>query len=206
MDVIIPAHNEESTITPIVKAAIDSTSVNRIIVVADSCTDRTRSYASQCASGTRGRVIVLSSDAGDKGSAVAAALPYVQTGRAILFDADLINVRSSDFDKLASVTEGVGVGVRGGSVLHGKSIAISPKWSIGGERSIPTSSLYEVELQGAGYRLETRLNKHAHKNGFPMRYVWLSASHRADTDTSTWDAFKHDVKRWKEVIGEAITK
>ncbi|GLZ39300.1 glycosyltransferase family 2 protein [Actinokineospora sp. NBRC 105648] len=41
MDVVVPAHNEEFVITGCLDRLADATSVNRVIVVANGCTDRT---------------------------------------------------------------------------------------------------------------------------------------------------------------------
>ncbi|MEU0413557.1 glycosyltransferase family 2 protein [Streptomyces griseorubiginosus] len=82
--VLIPAHNEEATIAELVHACLDQPyPVAQLIVVADSCTDRTAEAARQA-----GATLVLETDFKDKAANQNAALPHITADVIVGFDGD----------------------------------------------------------------------------------------------------------------------
>jgi len=85
---IIPAFNEEKTITNVIRALKQSPEVDRIIVVSDGSTDRTVEIAYR----QEVDVIDLHENRG-KGGAVKAGLDIANTEVILLLDADLIGLQ-----------------------------------------------------------------------------------------------------------------
>jgi poly-beta-1,6-N-acetyl-D-glucosamine synthase len=82
--VLIPAHNEEATIGELVRACLDQAyPIEQLIVVADSCTDRTADVARQA-----GATLVLETDFKDKAANQNAALPHITADVIVGFDGD----------------------------------------------------------------------------------------------------------------------
>ncbi|MGW2501837.1 glycosyltransferase [Streptomyces sp. NPDC001588] len=82
--VLIPAHNEEATIGELVQACLDQPyPVEQLIVVADSCMDRTAEVARQA-----GATLVLETTHKDKAANQNEALPYITADVIVGFDGD----------------------------------------------------------------------------------------------------------------------
>jgi cellulose synthase/poly-beta-1,6-N-acetylglucosamine synthase-like glycosyltransferase len=82
--VLIPAHQEESTIGELVRACLDQPyPIAQLIVVADSCTDRTAAVARAA-----GATLVLETSYADKAANQNHALPYVSADVIVGFDGD----------------------------------------------------------------------------------------------------------------------
>ncbi|MFI5880859.1 glycosyltransferase [Streptomyces sp. NPDC051554] len=82
--VLIPAHQEEATIGELVRACLDQPyPVAQLIVVADSCTDRTAQVAREA-----GASLVLETRFADKAANQNHALPYITADVIVGFDGD----------------------------------------------------------------------------------------------------------------------
>ncbi|MGW0795942.1 glycosyltransferase [Streptomyces sp. NPDC002692] len=82
--VLIPAHNEEGTIGELVQACLDQPyPIAQLIVVADSCEDRTADAARAA-----GATLVLETTHADKAANQNDALPYVTADVVVGFDGD----------------------------------------------------------------------------------------------------------------------
>lgn len=154
--VVIPAHDEQTSIGAVVAAAAGYDTV----VVADACTDETAAVAR----GLGARVIEI--DAGDKGTAMAAGLAAVGSDDVLFLDADLIGLTPRHVDALASSPPAAGmvVGVRDGTAHTG----LPP---ISGERRLPVGFLRGVRLAGQGYRTELLIDAAVARAGLPHRSV-----------------------------------
>lgn len=172
IDFVVPAHNEESTIYPVVLAIQGASACRRVIVVADACTDQTAAHASNA------WAEVVQINAGDKGSAMAAGLELVQTIRVGFIDADLTGLTSAHIDRLAAAPAwSMAVGLRDGSTRGVFPLFGIPP--IGGERILPTMVARAAGLEGSGYAAEMRLAGTAKQAGIPTIDVSLSGvSHR----------------------------
>ncbi len=82
--VLIPAHNEQTTIGELVRACLEQPyPVKQLIVVADSCTDQTADVARQA-----GATLVLETDYKDNAANQNAALPHITADVIVGFDGD----------------------------------------------------------------------------------------------------------------------
>jgi cellulose synthase/poly-beta-1,6-N-acetylglucosamine synthase-like glycosyltransferase len=87
--VLIPAHNEEATIGELVQAVLDQPyPIEQIIVVADSCKDRTADVAREA-----GATLVLETRYADKAKNQNAAMPYITADVIVGFDGDSMPTR-----------------------------------------------------------------------------------------------------------------
>ena len=203
-DVVICVHNEATTLGDIVDAALKA-DIGKVIVVIDSSTDDSLNVAD---AHRKSALVLLQGNYRDKGSAVEAGVSRVSTPRTVLFDSDLLNVVPDHFRQLDVPSSGQVVGIRGGSFKEGKSFNVDPRWSIGGERCLPTDVLRSVQLHGAGYRLEMRVNKELARRKLPSHYVWLDGlKHRSDMQkVNIIPAIKHDIVRWYQVGSEFLKR
>ncbi|MEA1904598.1 MAG: glycosyltransferase [Candidatus Hadarchaeota archaeon] len=94
--VIIPAKNEESTIARVIKTAKKVNLVDEVIVVDSHSTDRTAEEASRSGA----KVIEQSSSRPGKGRALESGLKAASGDIAVFFDADIVNVAPSMFERL----------------------------------------------------------------------------------------------------------
>jgi glycosyltransferase involved in cell wall biosynthesis len=92
---IIPAYNEENTISNIINVLKRVNIVNEIIVVSDGSEDNTALISEKCGA----KVIELSTNMG-KGAAVKAGLENCQGDIIILLDADLVGLNAEHVNKL----------------------------------------------------------------------------------------------------------
>ncbi len=93
---IIPAFNEEKTISTVIQAALGCQDIDEIIVVDDGSTDRTSSTASSFDSV---RLIRFSKNRG-KGAAYARGLREARNRVVFTLDADLPRIRTVDISKI----------------------------------------------------------------------------------------------------------
>ena len=161
-DCIIPAHNEAATVGAVVHAARVSGAVGRIVVVVDASTDATRSAAADADA-------VVTSLAGDKGSAIAVGLDHTEADTVLLLDADLSGLRAEHVHALATRPphHGQVVGLRSNKGWAGGLPSLS------GERRLPRYVLEAVQPMGKGWALETELNAMVGRLGLPWRHLQL---------------------------------
>lgn len=172
VDVVVPAHNEQATIADVLGAIRGAPATGRIIVAADACDDQTVSIASQLAD------VVVTLEAHDKGSAMAAGLAHVQTDLVAFCDADLRGLRPEHIEALLTVPplEGQVVANRGDAVTGDRVPSwVAKSWgnlpSISGERRLPTALARSVRLAGSGWRAETRINVAVAEHHLPWRHI-----------------------------------
>lgn len=94
--VIIPAKNEEHTIAKVVKTAKKVNSVDEVIVVDSHSTD----YTAEEASRGGAKVVEQSSSHPGKGRAMESGLKTASSDIVAFFDADIVNVEPSMFERL----------------------------------------------------------------------------------------------------------
>lgn len=159
--VVIPAHNEESTIA-LTLLATDTPSISDRVVIADGCSDLTASVARSL--GAR----VYEIDAGDKGTAMATGLGLVADMDTLFLDADLRGLRKEHVEALATAPPlgGMVVGLTEGAIPTG----LPP---ISGERRIPTAFGQGLKLAGLGFRAELAIDAAAARAGLPHRHFAL---------------------------------
>lgn len=134
VSVVIPAFNEQETITDVVASVIGHPDVSEVIVVDDESTDRTAEYAAAA-----GASVITLPENGGKGGAMAAGV-YASTGDIILFlDADITGITHGQISQIIDpVMEGryaMFVGLRSRKILFlNRLLRYFP--IIGGERAI----------------------------------------------------------------------
>ncbi len=165
-DVVVCAHNEEATLAGVLAAIRGAPERGRIIVVADSCTDRTEAIAGDLAD----EVVVAA--VRDKGSAMAAGLRQVRSRHVLFCDADLVGLGPEHITALLTFRpeQAMVVGLRD-SVRQAPALGRLP--SISGERRVPTALASEARLEGSGWRAETRINAAAVEAGLPWYHLLL---------------------------------
>ncbi|MBM7867150.1 glycosyltransferase [Heliobacterium gestii] len=159
LSVIIPAYNEESTVAPVVQAALASPYRDEVIVVSDGSEDQT-AFRAQAAGA---QVIELSENKG-KGAAMLAGALAAHYPFLLFLDADLIGLRPEHLIRLAApVIEGR-ADMTVGIFEHGRSSTdlaqlVAPYLS--GQRAIKKEIFLDVnELEDSRYGVEIALTRH----------------------------------------------
>ena len=186
-DIVISAHNEESTIAQIVSAC-KSGGTGWVIVVCDDCTDNTANAA-------KGADVVLEISAHDKGSAMAAGLEHVLAPHVLFCDADLIDLSPYIVTILCEL------GPKDGQVV-GLTESMINKWSkfglppITGERRLPTEFARTIPMAGQGYKVELVIDAAVGKAGLPHRTILMNGVKnptRVYEDPVGWSAMWADL-------------
>jgi glycosyltransferase involved in cell wall biosynthesis len=178
VDVVICAHDEEQRLGGVLAAVMPSPGVGLVLVVADACSDATAAVASWWGAA------VLSIDAHDKGSAMAAGLSYVTTDDVLFLDADLEGLTPAHVAALASLPPygGQVVGLAMGAAWLGNALP-----SISGQRRVPAALARSVGLAGVGWQAETKINAAVGRAGLPWRqYLLEGVINPARLDLGEW--------------------
>lgn len=169
---IVPAYNEEKTVSDVLRVLKNVKDINEIILVNDGSRDGTASAAREC-----GVEVIEHSENKGKGAAIKSGLLSAR-GEVILFlDADLIGLKEKHIESLlapvlrneAEMTVGVFSGGRLSTDLAQK---ISPYLS--GQRAVRKSVFDKMNyLESTGYGLEIALTLHAEKEHIKVKEVEL---------------------------------
>lgn len=168
IDVVIPARNEERTISAIVRAFRECPGIGKVIVSVDADTsDHTAFRAAE--SGAH----VLVTRVRGKGQVVRAGLSHVVTRQTILCDADYTGLTTEHVEKLLGKGHRVGVpDLPMDDILKCQAVIDRPEWFNGiirnwavvsGFRNVPTRILQRLELHG--YLTEVQINYAIHIAG-----------------------------------------
>jgi glycosyltransferase involved in cell wall biosynthesis len=171
---VIPAYNEEKTISNVISVLKETEIIDQIIVVSDGSSDRTTDIAID----SEVQVIVLERNMG-KGSAMKHGLDATTAADIILFlDADLIGLRTEHISALllplledrADMTVGIfGKGRLATDFAH----KIAPFLS--GQRAVKREIIDKIpDLDSTGFGVEMVLTKHMTNNNFRVKEVCLS--------------------------------
>lgn len=170
---IIPAYNEENTIGAVLKALIDSSLVNEIIVVSDGSEDSTVEAA---AAFEQVVVIDLMENRG-KGGAVKAGLDRCEAGVLLILDADLIGLTKAHIESLLNpVLSGealMSVGIfEKGRVVTDFAQKVAPFLS--GQRALKRDLLENISnLDLSRFGIEVALHSYAEDNELTTEIVQL---------------------------------
>ncbi len=168
---IVPAFNEEKTIADVVKVLCSSELIDKVIVISDGSTDKTKERATKAGA----TVYELPKTTG-KGQAMLHALKHTKALVIAFFDADLIGLTQDHVERLLfPVINGariMNVGVRDrGQVI---SLLTHRMPLIGGERAMMRQVIEGVPSEYLqGYMIESALNYYCRSNKYPYGSVDL---------------------------------
>ncbi|WP_129312381.1 glycosyltransferase [Streptomyces sp. L2] len=186
--VLIPAHNEEATIGELVRAVLDQPyPIAQLIVVADSCTDRTADVARLA-----GSTLVLETTFKDKAANQNAALPHITADVIVGFDGDsrpepdCISLMVADLERGYDATCSSILPLQDtGFFIEARRFAYSlgSQWWRLSQRRVGRIQV----LTGASYAFRTEVVRAV--GGFPNGLI------SADMDI-TWKLHEHGYKTW----------
>jgi glycosyltransferase involved in cell wall biosynthesis len=215
---LVPAFDEESTVARTVKALSEVQAVDRVVVVADGCTDRTVDEALAA-----GASVLTTARRVGKGEAVEAALARLPQADAYVFvDADVGDTAGEAGMLLAAVLAGeadlvVGrLPAQGGGGfglvkrLGGAAIRLlggfRAEEPLSGQRAISARCLDACRPLAAGFGLETAMTIDAARAGFRVREVSVEMRHRT-TDRSVAGFLHRGSQGWdilRAVVARAL--
>lgn len=198
---VVPAYNEENTIAEVVKALVDSPSIEEVIVVSDGSQDSTATIAAKM-----GAVVVNLPENRGKGGAMLVGLKQTDADYILFLDADLIGLKQVHIDSLlapilngsAEVTLGV---FKKGRVSTDLAQKFAPYLS--GQRVIKTSLLRQVQdLEIARFGVEVALTRFAENNDINYETVELrDLSHvMKEEKLGFWKGLGARMKMYREII------
>lgn len=171
---IIPAHNEEKTISSVIDVLLNVKIIDEIIVVDDASTDTTSSIVKKY---ENVKLINLSKNLG-KGGAVMEGVRNSAGEIILLLDADLIGLKEKHiYDLIYPVLNGEADMTRGyfadGRKYTDLSHKIAP--SISGQRAIRRWIMEAIEdLEKTRFGIEVALNRYIKKNNLRLKKIKLS--------------------------------
>jgi glycosyltransferase involved in cell wall biosynthesis len=95
-EIVIPARNEEETISDVVRAAKRARGAQRVVVVDDHSTDDTQKRARDA-----GAEVIVSRKQASKAEALATGVAATSCDVLVFFDADILHARPEHFESLA---------------------------------------------------------------------------------------------------------
>jgi glycosyltransferase involved in cell wall biosynthesis len=170
---VVPVYNEAATIGELL-ARVDALDLDKqIVVVDDGSTDGTGSVLADWED--RANVIVIRKENGGKGSAIRAALPYLNREIAVIQDADLEYDPSEVPTLIEPIASGAADVVYGSRLSGGRPQRAYLFWHLVGNRflSLLTNVLYNTTLSDmeTGYkafRTEVLQSLHLRQNDFSI--------------------------------------
>ena len=177
ISVVIPAYNEATRITNVVKAVADCDFVSEIIVVDDGSEDHTAAVSARC---ERAHVLRLPENRG-KGAAVLAGSRLASGTVCLLLDADLTGITSAHVRELtapiqageAEMTVGV---LSGGSFWSDAGQGVSP--ALSGQRALGREFLISIDgLVDCRMGVEVLINQAIRADGGRIVRIPLEGVH-----------------------------
>ncbi|MGB9791175.1 MAG: glycosyltransferase family 2 protein [Thermacetogeniaceae bacterium] len=210
ISVLIPAYNEESSITATVRAVWKVEMVRQVVVVDDGSLDSTAERAADAGA----TVIRLPTNKG-KGNALNVGIPHLNEPIIALLDADL-GESASQLEVLARpvvdgvadmaiasfprVKKGGGFGLVKG-LARGGIYLLTGLWlqaPLSGQRVLRREVLAAVFPFAEGYGVEVAMTVKAARAGFRILEVPTTMSHRVTG--RNWAGFKHRGKQFWHVL------
>lgn len=170
---IIPVYNEERTIGNVLKTLTSSNSIDDIVVVDDGSTDGTSNLIKQF----KVKVIIMKKNIG-KGNAVKIGTKNIKSDVILFLDADLLNIKKEDIDKLLNPVINDDAAMVIGLMDKGNIISdiIMPYFPLtGGQRTILTKVFMEIRKSPLieGWGLESVMNDYCKKKKLKVVKVKL---------------------------------
>lgn len=169
-DVVIPARNVETTISPILDTLRLCSAINNIIVCIDAdSTDDTEKKAH------KSRVKLLPSDLGirGKGQLIRAGLKWVESDHVLFMDSDYIGFTNEHLRVMTTAPHrAILIGVPEFPYQDVPPQVISSWPWVSGIRLVPTPLVASLELHG--YLMEVQINQEAARIGLGYRFRHLT--------------------------------
>lgn len=160
---IVPAYNEEATISNVLRTLIRSPLVNEVIVVSDGSKDRTAEISRRCGA----KVVELEENVG-KGGAMKIGTLHTNADVYLFIDADLVGLKNQHISELlepvllgtAEMTVGV---FEQGRLATDLAQKIAPFLS--GQRAITKELFNNIpDLENSRFGVEMALSRYADKH------------------------------------------
>ena len=185
-DVVVPARNEESTVGDVVRAALGSRGVGRVVVVDDGSSDRTAAVARSAGAS------VVQGGAADKGLALDAGVRETTAPVLVFFDADILGALPSHFEALAEPILSGGSWLSLGLLDYGPLrnplyLRLPP---ITGLRALRREVFEAIAPERRnGFRIEIMINEVVARRRLPSAIrVLHGLRHRTKVDKTGWRA------------------
>ncbi len=169
---IVPAYNEEQTISGVVRTLLRSPKIDEVVVVSDGSEDRTALRARRCGV----KVVELHENVG-KGGALKTGVDAVTADILLFIDADLLGLTQNHIcqllgpilDGTADMTVGV---FEEGRLATDLAQKIAPFLS--GQRAVKRELFSSIpEVEHSRYGVEMALSRYADKQDLPVTVVNL---------------------------------
>ncbi len=172
VSVLIPAYNEEKTITDVIMAAKECEVVDEIIVIDDGSTDSTYEKAEK----TRVKVIKLPRNIG-KGGALKKGIDESRGEIIVFLDADLIGLKPKHIEALVKPVMEGDVGMTVGIFKKGRKTTDLSQYLtpfLSGQRAIKRNLLSKFDkIEFTKYGIEVALTKYAKRENIKVEFVDL---------------------------------
>jgi glucosyl-3-phosphoglycerate synthase len=214
---VVAAHDEEATIARVVKALVRIPGIERVIVVADGCTDRTAEEARSA-----GAWALVAARRVGKGRAVQAGFERLLPGAdvIVLVDGDVGETAERAEDLLEAVTSGAldlaigdlpaaedgGFGLvkrMARSLVH-RLCGFRPREPLSGQRAATARCLSQVRPFAAGFGLETAMTIDAARLGFRVGEIPVAMRHRPTGRTLA--GFGHRAHQGLDILRAALPR
>lgn len=168
---LIPAYNEENTITEIIKTLARVELIDQIVVVDDGSEDDTTPVARAAGA----EVIQMPENKG-KGAAIMRGVESVEADVFLLLDGDLIGLNQEHVENLLAPVLEDGVDMAVGLFNEGRGLTDLAQYfapNLSGQRAVKVEILEKIDdLDKEGFGVELLLNSYVKKNG-QMEFVSL---------------------------------
>ncbi len=172
VSVLIPAYNEEKTITDVIMAAKECEVVDEIVVIDDGSTDSTYEKAEKAGV----RVIKLPRNIG-KGGALKKGIDESRGEIIVFLDADLIGLKPKHIEALVKPVMEGDVGMTVGIFKKGRKTTDLSQYLtpfLSGQRAIKRNLLSKFDkIEFTKYGIEVALTKYAKRENIKVEFVDL---------------------------------
>ncbi|MGM0420532.1 MAG: glycosyltransferase family 2 protein [Bacillota bacterium] len=201
---LIPAYNEEKTVSHVVQILKELPEINRIIVINDGSEDSTSAQARAAGAD----VIDLAVNKG-KGGALKAGFDECNADVIIMLDADLIGLNKEHVYSLLNPVLEEECDMTVGVFNEGRNVTdfaqkVSPHLS--GQRALKGDVLRKIKnLDKSGFGVEVTINKYVRNHGTLKKVSLPDLTHvMKEEKRGFWKGFKERMKMYTEVIKTVI--
>ena len=207
---LIPAYNEENTITEVIDACMDCSYVNEVIVIDDGSADKTAEVSK-----SHGAKVIRMNENSGKAMALFVGAKESKNDILLLLDADLIGLdKNHVFSLILPVLQSSNcstIGIfKNGRIVTDLAHHVTPQLS--GQRCIPKSILLSLEDKcDVGYGIEISINRKLKRRGFNIEKVKLECvTHLTKEEKkklhSTQVESKKRIEMYKDIFKEITSK